>query len=248
MSMLSKAQYLFKELIDEWYLNRGFDLTLQSKQIDFYTYQADKRFYQIFGVKMSDCSPIPKKVLDVGCGFGHISLQMAITWPNAEISAQDISDEFFRVSQKVAQEMQIDNIKFKINSAQNLSKVDAADLVVSSNMLNYFPRRQELQNALHGMALSTKPNGRLGLYFPHFFTIREPFSNIPFLHFFPPLVRDLMVKRTGRRDNLRDVKSPSIVRVIWELKKNGLQLERKSLKWPKSIFSKYVSMSFVKKN
>lgn len=243
-SELAEVQQCFRHHILKWYTQSGYDVRAHEKQIEFYCTGWATRLRQCFAPShpILESTP-PIRVHDVGCGFGHLSLCLAVKFPSSLVTASDISSSYYAVGQAVALELGLSNIRFVSRRIDQLTADDAADVVVASNMLNYFPNRRARSHALESLANITSVGGRLGLYFPHFFVTHEPFTSTPGLHFLPSSLRRVITKRMNKR-NLDDVRSPSILFVRRKLENLGLELTYRSHKWPRTLVTPHVGMEF----
>lgn len=241
---LDEVREHFRLRVVGWYKESGIDTVAQAKQIEFYCTGSELRLRQCFSpsAPVLEAAP-PDRILDVGCGFGYVALHLAVAFPSSRVVACDVSSTYFQVAEAVAAETGLTNLQFMVQGAEQLTSDDAAELVVASNMLNYFPTAQSRRRALTGLASATAARGRLGLFFPHFFVTHEAFTLIPGLHFMPARLRRAVTSRRGLR-NLDDVRSPSISFVKRVLQAQGLELEFQSDAWPRTWLRRHVGMEF----
>jgi release factor glutamine methyltransferase len=74
-----------------------------------------------------------RKILDIGCGSGCISIAIAKQFPGAEITAVDNSKDSLRLARRNANLNQTDNIYFmQCNIFENISFNEKFDIVVSN--------------------------------------------------------------------------------------------------------------------
>lgn len=238
-------QTIFRSHLESWYREADLDLEANRAQIEFYVTGPQLRFQQMFG-REANTDMSPNSVLDIGCGFGHIALYTAMLWPTTIVRARDLDSRYFEVGLRTAEALGISNIEFKEQTAQQLGPQDEAELVVACNMLNYFPDRSERMKVIANLATVTKAGGSLGLYFPHFWTLKEAFTGFPGLQLMPRRIQTLVAKKTGKRSSLMDVHSPAIGEVVRTLNREGLVLRQKSSRWPVSIRQSHVGMYFTK--
>lgn len=166
----------------------------------------------------------PGRVLDVGCGFAHFPVYLAHRWPHSEIVATDVSENYFRSGRAAARDLGLKNIRFKSISVHELEERGTFDLVVSCNMLNFMNSRARLADALIRLWEATKTGGFLPLHTPHYWNLREPFTEIPLLHFLPAVWQDEFVRRIGKRSTLLDVRNPSVGEIKQVLLPRGARL------------------------
>ncbi len=80
------------------------------------------------------CDPAPRKILDLGCGAGHVTENALRQWPLAEITALDAAPSMIAALQgKFA------NVKVLCADAADLGATGAYDLILSSMMLHWLP-------------------------------------------------------------------------------------------------------------
>lgn len=212
--LMTTDEMLFAELrkhIGNWYLENYGDIEAHRAKIDLYATSAPERVAMLTGPLLDklDAAP-PRRLLDVGCGFGHVALYLAHRWPTSEILATDVSDRYYSCAAAAAKDLNITNIRFEPLPVESIESGPDFDVVVSSNMLMFMNSRERLENGLQIMAEAVAPNGYLLIYTSHFWTIFEPFSQVPFLHFLPRRVQDFVVRRLGKRPSLSDVRNPGI--------------------------------------
>lgn len=197
--------------VGEWYANAYGDAAPHAKMIETYATGATFKIGQLLGPRLGAfMGKPPRRVLDVGCGFAHIPVTLANLWPETQFVATDLRDNYYRHGRAAAEELGLTNIRFESVSSEDIDKPGAFDLVLSCNMLNFMNTHERLARTLRAMARSTAPGGFVGTYTPHFGSIREAFTGIPFLHWLPRSQQSRISKRLGKRASLDDVRSPSL--------------------------------------
>ena len=68
----------------------------------------------------------PRRILDIGCGFGQVSWQMAQQWPRAQVTGLDISPRSVALASRV---FQSPNLTFATTSLDSLDVDDGYDLI-----------------------------------------------------------------------------------------------------------------------
>ena len=134
---------------------------------DFYAGWYDRLWVQKFVLTPSrrlilntiDELPTPGKILDVGCGIGELCHSISLQYPSAEIIGIDPSVKMINRAQA---NFSGKNIKYTCCQADELSKDQMYDLVVSTNAFPYMPYKKKF---LMDMKKQLKPNGRLLLLF-----------------------------------------------------------------------------------
>jgi ubiquinone/menaquinone biosynthesis C-methylase UbiE len=78
------------------------------------------------------------KILDAGCGFGVIPVELAKRFPDSEITAIDLGEPLLEIAGSLAKESGVENrIIFKTGDVQNLEFKDRSfDLVINTFMLH----------------------------------------------------------------------------------------------------------------
>src|SRR5436190_11343666 len=57
-----------------------------------------------------------RRVLDAGCGTGHLTMEMAACLPDVEIVAVDITEQSLSLAKKLAVDRGLKNLTFKISN------------------------------------------------------------------------------------------------------------------------------------
>jgi 2-polyprenyl-3-methyl-5-hydroxy-6-metoxy-1,4-benzoquinol methylase len=197
--------------VGAWYANAYGDAAPHAKMIETYATGAAFKIKALLGPRLEAfmANP-PRRVLDVGCGFAHIPVTLANLWPRTEVVATDLRDSYYRHGRAAAEELGLRNVRFESVAAEEVDMPGAFDLVLSTNMLNFMPTHERLARTLAAMARATAPGGFVGTYTPHFGSIREAFTGVPFLHWLPRPLQSRISKRLGKRSNLEDVRSPAL--------------------------------------
>lgn len=98
--------------------------------------------------------PTANKILEVGCGEGAVTERLNAAYPDAKITAIDITPRIGRLYRGL-----FDNVRFIQCSVEEIAKRESGlyDLVVLSDVLHHVPRefRQELLDAIR-TALASK--------------------------------------------------------------------------------------------
>ena len=102
--------------------------------------------------------PVGSRILDLACGTGDFTLELAKRWPDAEITGVDITPEMIKIAkQKLADAR---NVAFFIGNAQELSCVaaESCNLVVCAFGFRNFPDKAK---ALSECRRVLAPGGKL---------------------------------------------------------------------------------------
>jgi len=106
-----------------------------------------------------------ERVLDVGCGDGKITAEIAARVPQGAVVGVDPSVEMIRYAQSHWGKNHGSNMRFEVGDARHLPFHDEFDLVVSFNALHWIPKQEE---ALASIRAAMKPGGVAQLRFvPH---------------------------------------------------------------------------------
>ena len=106
-----------------------------------------------------------ERVLDVGCGDGKITAEIAACLPQGAVVGVDPSVKMTGYAQKHWGTNHGSNVRFEVADARRLPFQDEFDLVVSFNALHWIPEQEE---ALTSIRSALKPGGMAQLRFvPH---------------------------------------------------------------------------------
>lgn len=106
-----------------------------------------------------------ERVLDVGCGDGKITAEIAARLPQGAVVGVDPSVEMISYAQSHWGTNHGSNMRFEVGDARRLPFQDEFDLVVSFNALHWIPEQEE---ALTSIRSAMKSGGTAQLRFvPH---------------------------------------------------------------------------------
>jgi len=97
-------------------------------------------------------------VLDVGCGDGKITAEIARALPRGSATGVDASRQMIEFARKSFPTSEISNLKFQIMDARKIKFSRRFDLIFSNAALHWVDDHQAI---LRGMASVLKPGGRL---------------------------------------------------------------------------------------
>lgn len=101
----------------------------------------------------------PKKILDVGCGIGGTSRYLAKRFPDAEILGITLSPEQVKRATGLAKEAGLNNVKFQVTNALNMTfKDDSFDLVWGCESGEHMPDKKKY---VEEMARVLAPGGNM---------------------------------------------------------------------------------------
>jgi trans-aconitate 2-methyltransferase len=96
-------------------------------------------------------------VLDIGCGDGKISAQLARLVPNGRVVGIDRSEEMMALAQRL---IDLPNASFRVRDAQALDFEAEFDAVFSNSAIHWMPDQRAV---IQGIARALKPGGRVFL-------------------------------------------------------------------------------------
>ena len=134
-------------------------------------------FYRIYGVMHAGerirflhvCKLVkqnvdsPKRILDAGSGNGNYAFYLGRLFPNAKITAVDISRERIQNASYVANLLQMEHLSFNRKSLNDLKEKLKYDLVICIDVLEHI-RNDSL--VLRNISESLRPGGSLILHVP----------------------------------------------------------------------------------
>lgn len=120
----------------------------------------------------------PKKVLDLGCGFGKSALPIAQRWPDATVEGMDLSEGCLRLAAVEAEENGLDNLTYVKGDVAATGRPDASFDLVTSTMLLHELEPDAVKDAMKEAWRVLEPGGKLVQVD---FRAREPIEQY-FLH------------------------------------------------------------------
>ena len=98
-------------------------------------------------------------ILDLGCGDGKVTAEIARAVPRGRVLGVDTSPEMIAFAQKAFPRSKISNLKFQPHDARKLQSVEGVfDLIFSNAALHWVDDHEAI---LRGAACVLKPGGRL---------------------------------------------------------------------------------------
>jgi len=95
-----------------------------------------------------------ERILDVGCGDGKITAQIAHRAPNGSIVGVDPSQDMISFAQGHFSPATLPNLHFKVADARRLPFQNEFDLVVSFNALHWIPQQEAALKSIHSALVS----------------------------------------------------------------------------------------------
>lgn len=122
-----------------------------------------------------------EKILDVGCGPGVLTVEIAKRLKAGCITGLDLSDNMLRLAEKLAKEHLVENVRFEKGDALNLHfPKETFDVVISTSVFHWVKDPKKFLLELHRVL---KKGGKLGL------TSRGPDSYREFWHAFEAVAK-----------------------------------------------------------
>lgn len=104
-----------------------------------------------------------ENILDVGCGDGKITAEIASKYPKCSIIGLDISESMIDFAQKTFSQKQYPNLHFALKDAQDLDYNAEFDIIFSFTALQWLKNHDEFLKAANA---SLKPSGILAITMP----------------------------------------------------------------------------------
>ena len=97
-------------------------------------------------------------ILDIGCGDGKVTAELARAVPRGSVTGTDASAEMIAFAKKTFPPAKVSNLKFEITDARKISSKTKFDVVFSNAALHWVDDHEAI---LSGAARVLKPGGRL---------------------------------------------------------------------------------------
>lgn len=99
-----------------------------------------------------------ERILDVGCGDGKVTAEIAHALPKGEAIGVDASPQMIEFARKTFPPAKVRNLEFDVMDAREIQFLRKFDLIFSNAALHWVDDHQAF---LHGAASVLKPGGRL---------------------------------------------------------------------------------------
>ena len=99
-----------------------------------------------------------ERILDVGCGDGKVTAELARAVPKGSVTGIDASPEMIRFARKTFPPGKHPNLKFRVMDARHIRLTRRFDVVFSSSVLHWVDDHPAF---LRGAAACLRPDGRL---------------------------------------------------------------------------------------
>lgn len=103
-----------------------------------------------------------EKILDVGCGNGLLTIEVARESPKGFVVGIDSSEEMLRKAEKNKKEQGIKNITFQLKDAVSIDYENEFDAIFSNSVLHWIKDHKKLLKKFYK---TLKPRGRLAIGF-----------------------------------------------------------------------------------
>lgn len=101
--------------------------------------------------------PKPNSILDVGCGGGYFTMELAKQFPKAQVVGIDISNEAITFARKKLQNANIGNVLFEVPSSHQLSySPNSFDIVTSTLVCHHLKDDQLIEFLKKSYHIATK--------------------------------------------------------------------------------------------
>lgn len=101
---------------------------------------ADERGRPFYDLVARIGHPAPRRVVDLGCGPGNLTVTLADRWPEAVVEGLDSSAEMIARARALA----TDRVSFRIEDLTGWQLPADADVVLSNAVLQWVPRHRDL--------------------------------------------------------------------------------------------------------
>jgi SAM-dependent methyltransferase len=139
------------------------------------------------------------KILDIGCGYGRLSIPIIQKFPDVDIVGLDISENYVRLYKENT------NRPAFVGAIENIpAELGNFDYIICVTVLMYLDG-ENLRKAISNLLIHLEPNGKLILIEPHF-------SGIPFqtgfgiLTFLKHRIRKDIINTRGRSFSMNEIK------------------------------------------
>lgn len=104
-----------------------------------------------------------ENVLDLGCGLGNLTFDLAASAPEGRVLGIDTSQSMIDQAKADVRRSQSPNVDFLVASVDGLHEDGRFDVVFSNSVLHWIKDQERTLRAIHRCL---RPGGRLGLQFP----------------------------------------------------------------------------------
>ena len=126
---------------------------------DRYLVYADERGRPFLDLVGRIGATAPRRVVDLGCGPGNLTVLLARRWPGAEVVGLDSSAEMVRAARSAG----VEGVRFEVADLRSWQPERWVDVLVSNATLQWVPGHLDLLPALVG---AVAPGGWLAFQVP----------------------------------------------------------------------------------
>jgi len=137
-------------------------------------------------------SRLPKRaerILDLACGTGILTFQLAGLYPNAQITGVDITADYLDVARQTIEKLRAENVRLIQSRAEDLKLNTSFDCIVSSYLARYADLELLTRNCaemlrsggillMHDFVLPANPTVKS--VWNQYFKLLSPFARWPF--------------------------------------------------------------------
>ena len=120
-----------------------------------------------------------KKILEVGCGPGWLSIEIGRTFPYSKVIGVDISENMIQLALENAEKLQVKNVQFEISDEHNLKFLNEHfDVVATSMLLQWSPNVHKFLSEAYRVLIR---GGKIGLISPApeaYKELRQAYQNL----------------------------------------------------------------------
>jgi ubiquinone/menaquinone biosynthesis C-methylase UbiE len=158
-------------------------------------------------LQMLDMDPAGIRVVDVGCGFGALSVFLA--FHGAHVTGLDPNAERFAVGRAVGERfgLAVEFVKARMQRMPLESRT--YDLAVLNNSLCYVVEPEARTHSLAEVLRVLRPGGRMIVRNPNRWSMKDQFTGLPVVHMLPARTASRVAERLGRRRSTVRLHSPS---------------------------------------
>jgi 2-polyprenyl-3-methyl-5-hydroxy-6-metoxy-1,4-benzoquinol methylase len=139
------------------------------------------------------------EVLDVGSGEGHIAAELASRC--RKVIGIEPSAFLFEKARALQRDRKIANLEFRRSGVEDLSDVEAYDLIVLDNVLEHI---KDQRDALRRLTRALRSGGAIYILTPNKLWPIEVHYGLPFLSWLPLPLANRYLRWSGRGTNYED--------------------------------------------
>lgn len=110
----------------------GIKLKLQTDNGVFSKTQVDYGSRVLVDTVLEDVANVPQSLVELGSGYGPVSLMLAKQWPTATVTGVEINERAWQLSQHNTTTNQVENVSFELADASQWQGTNEVDLVITN--------------------------------------------------------------------------------------------------------------------